>query len=38
MGHTGEKRDSLWEKVKERDHLEDLAIVEKLILIWSLKN
>jgi len=33
---TGENKGSSWEKV--RDHLEDLAIDEKLILMWILKK
>jgi len=34
----GENEGSSWKKVKERDHLEDLAIDEKFILIWILKK
>jgi len=30
----GENKGSSWKKVKARDHLEDIAIDEKLILIW----
>jgi hypothetical protein len=34
----GENRGFSWKKVKERGHFEDLAIDEKLILIWILKK
>jgi hypothetical protein len=37
-GRGGIRTEFVWEKVKERDHLEDLGIDGRIILKWVLKK